>query len=129
MIGARGLPQGVKATIYHPEDCMETGVLFLLEGENWKKTVDPKEKKRQKRCIIPIPMKTEYDLLEILSGYGFELLNEALAFEESNARIDLLGVRSNGHFLRVDVLENHINLGNFIAVAKKDKQNLDIFDK
>lgn len=127
LIGVRGHPQAVKATMYNPEECMESGTLFLLQPENWKKIPDPTEKKRQKRYTIPMAMKTEYQLYEILLKGGFELLNKALVYDETT-KLTLLGAKALHSLLRLDLLENHINISNLIAFIKESSQELELFD-
>lgn len=128
LIGVRGHPQGVKATLYNPEECSEIGVLFLLQPAGWKKRVDPTVKKRQKRFTIPMAMKTEYELYEILANNGFDLLIKDLIFNLSAAKAELLGSRSHGSCLRVDLFENHINLTNLAGLLREKIQDLEILD-
>lgn len=129
LIGVRGHPQGVKATIYNPEECAESGVLFLLQPADWIKLVDETEKKQQKRFTVPLPMKTDYNLCEVLSKSGFDLLNAALCFNKIRSKVELLGAKSLRQLLRLDLMENYINPVELIKLLRRNVLYQDLFSK
>ena len=100
-----------------------------MQPADWIKLVDETEKKQQKRFTVPLPMKTDYNLCEVLSKSGFDLLNAALCFNKIRSKVELLGAKSLRQLLRLDLMENYINPVELIKLLRRNVLYQDLFSK
>lgn len=116
-------------TVFSPEECIESGVFMFLEPISWKKVpkqLKPGEKKKRTRKFVGLPMIEEYNLAQILKGYGFRILDDYVTFDNMK-RVSVVGVRSMRGFSNVDRLENAITIQNVIRYLRKN--NAELFEE
>lgn len=68
----------------------------------------------------------EYNLAQILKGYGFRILDDYVTFDNMK-RVSVVGVRSMRGFSNVDRLENAITIQNVIRYLRKN--NAELFEE
>lgn len=128
LIGIRGYPAGVRATVFNPDQCIESGVFLFIDSFAWKKVpkqLKPGEKKKRTRKYVGLPMVEEYNLTQILKSYGFKLLEDYITFNLDPKNVGIVGVRSMKGYSNVDQLENAVTIQ---SVIKYLKENTDLFE-
>lgn len=97
----------------------------MLDTTNWKKIAHPNQKNKKNRKFADLPMVEEYNLTAILKSYGFKVIEDYLEIDETDEKIEILGVKSKFGLCNVDVLENPLSFRNFIKYLKEKTELLE----
>lgn len=123
VIGLQGVPFGVKVVIYDPYECKESGMLFTVNSEVWKKNLGNEVKKKTKKYMSVLPIEGDYNLHFVLEKVGYKVLLSVIQFEKiNNNGIEGVGrILIRGGISVVDNLENVLNLQNVLDIYKNEE--------
>lgn len=124
LVGVNGYALGVKTYIYDLEQCTEKGVFFYVDSHLWKKKEGAAEKKLKKN-VVTLPMLEKYNFENVLTRKGFEVIDRHLVYEQTSNRVDLHGVNSLRTVAQTELLENMLNVQNFVNYYR-ETQDLDL---
>jgi len=108
MVGIRGEPKGVRATIYNLEDASELGAFFYINPALWALSENQKKKKKPKK-MAPLTLIENYHLESILSQCGWKILRDSLVLDKKPNRIDIVGIKMRKEIRNVEQIENILN--------------------
>jgi len=107
LVGIRGEPKGVRATIYNLDDASELGVFFHINPALW--AVPENEKKKKKLKTATVTLVEHYHLDYILRKCGWEILKDSLVLDKRPNRIDIVGIKMFKEIRNVEQIENVLN--------------------
>ena len=121
LIGYQGVPVGIKAVIFDPYECKESGMLFTVNSELWRKKINNEVKKKATRYISIIPLEGDFYLHYLLSKVGYKVLLNTMQFEKGPNGIDILGkCLIKGSSSLVDNLENVITMTKILDIYRNE---------
>lgn len=130
LIGIKGHPIGVKATIFNTRDFLEQGVFFTLDPSNWQKSSAIASFPHKGKKCVDLPMIEDYNLVSILNAYGFKIIQDYLSVDDTISKgTNTLRVKSMGAKFCVDVLENPLSFCNVVKYLRKKTDLLEPFDE
>lgn len=109
MIGIKGEPRGIKATIYNFEEAMEVGAFFHINPSSWFIEEADKKKKRRSERVNPVTIVENYYLARILKKCGWEILKNWLVLEKRPNRVDIVGIKIFKDIRQTEQIENVLN--------------------
>ncbi len=124
MIGIKGEPKAIKATIYNYDEGIEVGALFHLNAKCW--LIDENERiKRKFNKVNPIPLVENYHLSYILKKCGWEILKSWLVLDKRPNRVDIVGIKILKEITNMEHLENVLNSDTILQYFNKKEENDD----
>lgn len=120
-MGVKGVPIGVKAVLFNPNECKENGVFFSINPQLWKKKIDNEEARKKQRYLSIMPLEGDYSLSFVLKSIGFKIVANFLIIQKNtNGVWELLGKNLIKGVSQIDVLENIITMENVLNMYKKE---------
>jgi len=108
MVGIRGEPKGIKATIYNFDEAIEVGAFFHINPLSW--LVNEKEKKKKRSYKVnPDLLVENYHLDYILKKCGWEILINWLVLDRRPNKTDIVGIRIFKEIRSMEQIENVLN--------------------
>ena len=125
LIGIRGEPKGIKATVYNREDAYEVGAFFHINPMAW--FINENERKKKKSYKVDaITIIENYHLETILKKCGWDILKSRLVFSEDEGKISITGIKLSKESRSMEQVENILNSDNlFKYFQDKDIANED----
>lgn len=108
LVGIRGEPKGIKATIYNLEEAMEVGAFFHINPLSWLVPEGEKKKKRSYK-VNPDLLIENYHLDYILKKCGWEILISWLVLDRRPNKTDIVGIRIFKEIRCMEQIENVLN--------------------
>ncbi len=108
LVGIKGEPKGIRATIYNLDDASELGAFFYINPQAWAVPENQKKKEKQKR-MATLTLIEHYHLDYILRKCGWEILKDSLVLDKRPNRIDIVGIKMFKEIRNVEQIENVLN--------------------
>jgi len=108
MIGIRGEPKGIKATIYNFDEAIEIGAFFHINALLWH-IHETERKKKKTHKVLPMPLIENYHLDHILRRCGWEIIKNWLVLDKRPNRVDIVGIKIFKEIRSMEQLENVLN--------------------
>jgi len=107
LVGIKGEPKGIRATIYNLEDASEVGAFFHINPSVW--TVPEGERKKKSRRMATLTLTEHYYLEYLLKRCGWEIVKNWLVLDKRPNRIDIVGIKLFKEIRTTEQLENVLN--------------------
>lgn len=108
LVGIKGEPKGIRASVYSLEDTYEIGAFFHINPSVWAVNEKEKKKKRSER-VATLTLVENYHLDYILKRGGWEILKKKLIIDIKPNKVEILGIKSVKDSRSMDQLENVLN--------------------
>jgi len=108
MVGLRGKPIGIKASVYNPNEVTEYGAFLYIDAMNWEKKKEELSK-RKSEGPDPLPMIEKYHLDYILKRAGWDIIRNALNLNTNPNKVEIMGVKIMKGVSWTDQFENIVN--------------------
>lgn len=121
LVGIRGEPRGIRATIYNVDEAYEVGAFFHVNPVMWSIN-EGEDKKKKKGRMATLTLIENYHLEFVLRKCGWEVVKDALLIEKKPLRMDIKGIKVNKGCKHMEQLENILNTGSVLKYLM-DKDN------
>lgn len=123
-MGIKGVPRGVKVTLYNREEITEHGSFFHINYNCWVKDLNER-KKRKTYSVDPFEIIDYYHLESIFKTGGWKILQEALAIDTNSKKMKIIGIKIMKGISVMEQLENILNPESLLKLLKAKEESND----